>query len=230
MVFDQSHVPRGIATCDGGNRGGGEPGRQRQTKESAPTAAATAKGAWVQKFALGATHGHVTSYTFADRPTHGPEPRAVPDMPVITFSVDSVTAKARPRVLRSGRSYSPAKTVRAEEAVRDAYRRTCAEAYGHPCMAGAHVPVHITIRTARPLPKSRPKSVESEPDTYKPDWDNLGKLVCDALNGVAYADDAQVTRAVVDKGPRKRGQGELTLVTISWGEEIVLLGGTEESL
>lgn len=229
MVLDQSHVPKGMATRDGGNRGGGEPGRQRQTKESAPTAAATAKGAWVQIFALGATHGHETSYTFTEGPLVGPVARAVLTMPVITFSVDEVTAKARPRVLRSGRAYTPTKTARAEEAVRSAYRRACMETYGHPCMAGVHLPVHITIRTARPLPKSRPRSVESEPDTYKPDWDNLGKLVCDALNGVAYADDAQVTRAVVDKGPRKRGQGEHTLVTISWGEDIVLLGGTEET-
>lgn len=229
MVLDQSHVPKGQGARTGGNRSGGEPGRQRRI-ERAPSAAATTMGARVQKLALGAAHGHDTSYTFTAGPPRGPKRRAVPSMPVITFSVGEVTAKARPRVLRNGRAYTPAKTARAEEAVRSAYRRACIEAYGHPCMAGAHVPVHITIRTARPLPKSRPKSVESEPDTYKPDWDNLGKLVCDALNGVAYADDAQVTRAVVDKGPRKRGQGELTLITISWGEEIVLLGGTEESL
>lgn len=148
-------------------------------------------------------------------------------MPVISFPLDTVVGKARPRVLRSGHAYTPQSTVTAERAVRDAYRRACIETYGRHRMAGAHQPVHLTIRTERPLPKSRPKSVESEPDTYKPDWDNLGKLVSDALNGVAYADDAQVTRAVVCKGPRMRGQRELTLVTVSWGEDIVLVGGEE---
>jgi Holliday junction resolvase RusA-like endonuclease len=86
-------------------------------------------------------------------------------------------------------------------------------------MAGAHVPVHITIRTARPLPKSRPKSVESEPDTYKPDWDNLGKLVCDALNGVAWHDDAQVTELHAVKHRRRRGIARMTKVTVEWGDD-----------
>lgn len=35
--------------------------------------------------------------------------------------------------------------------------------------------------------------------TVKPDWDNLGKLVSDALNGVAYDDDKYVVDAVVRK-------------------------------
>lgn len=35
--------------------------------------------------------------------------------------------------------------------------------------------------------------------TVKPDWDNLGKLVSDALNGIAYRDDKYVVDAVVRK-------------------------------
>ena len=33
----------------------------------------------------------------------------------------------------------------------------------------------------------------------KPDADNVLKCICDALNGVAFVDDAQVVRAVVEK-------------------------------
>ena len=33
----------------------------------------------------------------------------------------------------------------------------------------------------------------------KPDWDNIGKIVCDALNGSAYKDDAAITDATVCK-------------------------------
>ena len=33
----------------------------------------------------------------------------------------------------------------------------------------------------------------------KPDWDNLGKLVSDALNGVCYKDDAQISDGRVIK-------------------------------
>ena len=33
----------------------------------------------------------------------------------------------------------------------------------------------------------------------KPDWDNVGKIICDALNGIAYRDDAQIVDALVRK-------------------------------
>ena len=35
--------------------------------------------------------------------------------------------------------------------------------------------------------------------TRKPDWDNVGKIICDALNGIAYRDDAQIVDALVRK-------------------------------
>ena len=33
----------------------------------------------------------------------------------------------------------------------------------------------------------------------KCDWDNIGKIVCDALNGIAYHDDKQVVDGQVRK-------------------------------
>lgn len=35
--------------------------------------------------------------------------------------------------------------------------------------------------------------------TKKPDHDNIGKIVCDALNGIAYRDDAQIVDSLVRK-------------------------------
>ena len=35
--------------------------------------------------------------------------------------------------------------------------------------------------------------------TVKPDWDNLGKLVSDAMNAVVYKDDAQIFEAHISK-------------------------------
>ena len=35
--------------------------------------------------------------------------------------------------------------------------------------------------------------------TLKPDADNIAKAVCDALNGIAYKDDKQITCLTVDK-------------------------------
>lgn len=139
-------------------------------------------------------------------------------MPLVTFSIPTVAGKQRPRVLRSGRAYTPKETRDAEKTLAEAYREACEREYGAVLFAAAHVPVALEVTTERPLPKSRPRRTESEPDTYKPDWDNIGKLT-DALNGVAWADDAQVTDARVEKRPRRRGTEPKTTITVSWGDE-----------
>ena len=60
----------------------------------------------------------------------------------------------------------------------------------------------MRISTTRPLAKSNPKYWEGRADLGKPDWDNLGKLACDALNGIAFKDDSQVDMGAVTKRPR----------------------------
>lgn len=75
-------------------------------------------------------------------------------------------------------------------------------------------PVRVTVRVFLPLPKSRPKRMESEPCTVKPDADNIAKAVLDALNGIAYEDDAQVVELHVYKEDRRRGIGPHTKVEV----------------
>lgn len=43
-----------------------------------------------------------------------------------------------------------------------------------------------------------------QPDTLKPDADNIAKTVLDGLNGKAFKDDSQVTTLKVIKAPRMR--------------------------
>lgn len=74
----------------------------------------------------------------------------------------------------------------------------------------------------RALPKSRPKKVESEPDTIKPDCDNVGKIVLDALNGVAYDDDGQVTCLLVVKHDRTRTDERIEVSIGEYGSIAVL--------
>lgn len=97
----------------------------------------------------------------------------------------------------------------------------CDEAIGaagiKPPAFGPHEPVIVTIDAYRPLPDSRLKRVRSEPDTYRPDAASEAKLVMDALNGVAWADDSQVVDLHVRKHPRVRGQAERMDVTIALG-------------
>lgn len=66
-------------------------------------------------------------------------------------------------------------------------------------------PLTLEIVAVLPIPQSWPNKRRAaalegrEWPNSKPDWDNLGKAVSDALNGVLYVDDAQVVRASVEK-------------------------------
>lgn len=123
-----------------------------------------------------------------------------------------VVGKARPRVTRNDR-FTPKRTVEAEARVAAAARAELPEGTGQP-LFGRRQPVTVAVTVWRPLPESRPKSVEDEPDTYKPDLDNVAKLVLDALNGIAYEDDAQVTTLYAAKMDRKRGMDECMFVSV----------------
>lgn len=71
-----------------------------------------------------------------------------------------------------------------------------------------------------PIPKSTPKYKRPDMITGKtrptvtPDWDNIGKLVCDALNGVAYDDDKVICEAAVYKKYSETPKTEITVYTV----------------
>ena len=130
------------------------------------------------------------------------------------FAVPFVRGKGRVRFVRAtGRTYTPDATSESMERIRAAY----AAAGGLTAPPGAEVSVGIT--TVRPLPRSRPRRVESEPDVFRPDADNIAKLVLDALNGTAWHDDSQVTEIYVGKAERVRGVPEQTTVVVEWKED-----------
>lgn len=58
-------------------------------------------------------------------------------------------------------------------------------------MAGKHVPVKLMLEFHLARPKGAPKK-RTEP-AVKPDLDKLVRATCDALKGVLYLDDGQVT-------------------------------------
>lgn len=110
-------------------------------------------------------------------------------------------AKGRPRLGR-GRVFTPRKTELAESRIRAAWLES-----SHAC-AGAGQPLllEILVRVGRPAAhfgSGRNAAVlrPSAPlwPAGRPDWDNYAKTVCDALNGVAWADDGQIVAARVWK-------------------------------
>lgn len=128
--------------------------------------------------------------------------------------VGKVRGQGRPRFGKHGAYETPQDT---------AYKKDIANAYkaqGGLWFGDAALSVSITV--IRHLPADRPKRVKSEPDTFKPDIDNIAKAVLDALNGVAYEDDKQVVTLNVNEYPRIRTANDndfirVTIATVSQG-------------
>jgi Holliday junction resolvase RusA-like endonuclease len=106
------------------------------------------------------------------------------------FIATEPVAKARPRITRQGHAYTPSKTKEAEHRI----QMEVARLYKNKPYENA---VRLIIDVYVEKPKSTPKKRMFP--TVKPDWDNYAKLVCDALNGIVWRDDAQIISAVVTK-------------------------------
>lgn len=127
-----------------------------------------------------------------------------------------IVGKLRPRFTRSGCTYTPAKTRKAEMAVRDEFRKVCGERW-----AKFGGPVKVSICYSRQLAKSNPKFWAFRQDLGKPDLDNVAKLVLDSLNGLAYADDSQVVEIRMAKCERRpSGTGNVLHVAVAYYNEI----------
>ena len=118
---------------------------------------------------------------------------------VATFTVAGAPqGKARPRVTRHG-AYTPQKTKDYEMQVCGAYMMQCGGAMF------PDLPLYVTIWAYFPIPKSASKAKREKMlngeirPTVKPDFDNIAKAICDALNKEAYHDDSQIVRAYVFK-------------------------------
>lgn len=140
------------------------------------------------------------------------------------FCVPFVIGKGRPRfstINGHTRAYTPRPTANAQVDVMRAYQAASERAHGQVVKAPKGVPVAIEVTTRRVMPKSRPALTFSEPDVYggagSPDLDNVIKLVLDGLNGIAFADDAQITHIDARRENRTRGiEQDETRITIRW--------------
>lgn len=97
--------------------------------------------------------------------------------------------KARPRFTRQGRAYTPKQTADYERQIKQAYISAGGQ------LISDTAPILICITACF----KKAKSNKMDSPTLKPDADNIAKAVCDALNGVAYKDDKQITCLTVDK-------------------------------
>ena len=98
------------------------------------------------------------------------------------------TAKGRPRVMKSGFTYTPKKTKVAEESF-------LVQALNYKPERPIDQPIKIEMEFYFPIPKGTSKKKRETLKWYdkRPDIDNLGKLCMDALDGIFYLDDKQIT-------------------------------------
>lgn len=118
-----------------------------------------------------------------------------------------VRGQARPRFSRSGHAY--------KDTASRAYERRLAQCWAEQSGVCFDGPVRVSISVWRHLPRSKPRGVTEEPDTLKPDADNIAKAVLDALNGVAWQDDSQVVALSVRKFPRRRVPADIDILHVS---------------
>ena len=116
--------------------------------------------------------------------------------------------KGRPRFSRDrfGRVHTrtPDATVDFEDRIRAAYLEQGGAARQRPAIpAGVPIRMQVEIFFAPPKGTTKKKALEMcagriRP-TKRPDIDNVLKAVADALNGLAYVDDAQIVEMTASK-------------------------------
>ena len=127
-------------------------------------------------------------------------------------------AKQRPRFGRCG-TYTPAKTVNYETLVKQLYITQQREWHN-----GA---LKLVVNAYFAIPKSTSKAMREKMlrgeirPTKRPDWDNVGKIISDALNEMAYKDDCQIVSARVEKwySDRPRVEVEISELTTAAFED-----------
>lgn len=123
-------------------------------------------------------------------------------MKVVFTVLGDTTGKGRPKFVRAtGRTYTPKKTANYEQLVQMEYQAQV----GMDRFFEKDVALAMKVTVYRPIVKSAGK-MKTELmlagtilPGKKPDFDNIGKVICDALNGIAFHDDAQIVDGRVIK-------------------------------
>ncbi len=109
-------------------------------------------------------------------------------------------AKGRPRFTHQGHAYTPEKTTNFETLVKYEYINQCDR---YRFADDAQLALDVVAYRSIPKSTSKKKRALMEAGAIlpitKPDWDNIGKIVSDSLNNIAYRDDSQIVDSRVRK-------------------------------
>ena len=120
--------------------------------------------------------------------------------------------KGRPRFSTAGgyvRTFTPAKTKSFEEIVKWNY--LCTDHPKQPIDDNIHMQIDFYFPVPKSMKVSKFLNIEDTAMNKKPDIDNLVKSVLDALNKVAYRDDALISSIFTKKRYSKNPRTEITM-------------------
>mgnify|MGYP005794992327 FL=1 len=144
-------------------------------------------------------------------------------MKSIRFSIPGQPmGKQRPRVVHNGpfsQAFTPKETVSYENLVRVMYREAArGKRFTDEDMLDVRVIAYYSIPKSTSKKKRKMMLEHKIRPGKKPDWDNIGKIICDSLNTVAYRDDSSIVDAQVRKFYSENPRVDVTIRKIDPGE------------
>lgn len=145
------------------------------------------------------------------------------DMKSIRFFIPGQPmGKQRPRVVHNGsfsKAFTPKETVSYENLVRVMYQETAkGKRFADGDMLDVRVIAYYSIPKSTSKKKRKMMLEHKIRPVKKPDWDNIGKIICDSLNTVAYRDDSSIVDAQVRKFYSENPRVDVTIRRIDSGE------------
>jgi len=120
---------------------------------------------------------------------------------MLTFEIKPM-AKQSFRTTRTGQKYLDASVIKYRKAIRNMAIAQMRKQKAQKIEGAVNMNIVYAFRRPQSLSKKERSEIDggkSVPKTTKPDIDNLTKAILDALNGIAWKDDAQVTQINVQK-------------------------------
>lgn len=107
--------------------------------------------------------------------------------------------KGRPRFTRTGHTYTPDKTKRFENLVKNEARKQLKGQLMPDYEGEVQISIKANFEPNKSASKRKRELLLGTGCMKKPDADNIAKIILDSLNKVAYKDDNQVTKLKVTK-------------------------------
>lgn len=97
------------------------------------------------------------------------------------------------------RAYTPKLTVEYEKLVKSSAIEQCKEQLNKEYTGLVKMVIKAYFKPNKSISKKQYSLLIGKEYLKKPDSDNIAKIICDSLNGVAYKDDNQIALLYVEK-------------------------------